>query len=386
MLSQLFSGISVMSFVILLLILLLRRLKQPYFIAYIGSGVLLGPYVFNVIHEVDVILELGEIGIVFLLFSIGNEIDLQYLKHNFSKPLLIALVQLILSLTFMYFIGTYAGWKSTTILLTAFVISLSSSAIVFQYLERTGEITSRLGTITCGVLLIQDILVIPMMLVLNYMSGTAVSSVQFLKVFLGGVLMIVFLRIAVSSKRFKFPIGKEIASDHELQIFVGFALCFGMSWLSGWFGLSTAFGAFVSGIVIGHDKATRWLGKSLTPFKVFFMAFFFMAVGLQLDVHFFAKNALTIIVISLAVLLINSFLNAIVFKIVKNSWRDSIYGGALLAQIGEFSFVLMSMAAALKLVEDYTYQLTLSVITLTMFLTTVWLMIIQELIYSKNPH
>lgn len=370
-----------MSFVILLLILLLRRLKQPYFIAYIACGVLLGPHILNIIHEVDVILELGEIGIVFLLFSVGNEIDLQCLKHNFSKPLLIAFVQVILSFICMYFIGTYAGWPIRTIILTAFVISISSSAIVFQYLARTGEIKSQLGTITCGVLLIQDILVIPMMLVLNCMSGTNVSPVQFLKVILGVALMIIFLRAVITKKNFKIPMGKEIAADHELQVFIGFSLCFGMAWLSGWFGLSTAFGAFISGIVIGHDKATRWLGKSLIPFKVFFMAFFFMAVGLQLDLHFFIKNAMTIIIISLAVLVINSFLNAILFRIVKNSWRDSIYGGALLAQIGEFSFVLMTMAANLNLVENFTYQLTLAVITLTMLLTTIWLMIIQGLIY-----
>lgn len=371
---------------ILLLILLLRRLKQPYFIAYILSGVLLGPHVLNIIHEVDVILELGDIGIVFLLFSVGNEIDLQYLKHNFVQPLLIALVQVLLSFICMLSIGSFTGWKFTTTILLAFVISISSSAIVFQYLARTGEIKSRLGAITCGVLLLQDILVIPMMLVLNCLSGTSVSSFQLLKVFFGAALMILFLRACVTRKMLKIPKGKEIAADHELQVFIGFSLCFGMAWLSGWFGLSTAFGAFISGILIGHDKATRWLGKSLIPFKVFFMAFFFMAVGLQLDVYFFTANALTIILISLAVLVINSFLNAMLFKVVKNSWRDSIYGGALLAQIGEFSFVLMSLAAALQLVEEFTYQLTLSVITLTMLLSTIWLMVIQGIIYTKNPH
>lgn len=381
MLSQLFSGIAVLSLIVLLLILLLRRLKQPYFIAYIAAGVLLGPQVFNIIHKPDVISELGEIGIIIMMFSIGSEIDLQYLTRNFYKPLLISVVQVVLSFICMYFVGSYAGWKITTIVLTAFTISISSSAIVFQYLARTGQIKSQLGMITCGVLLMQDILVIPMMLALNFMSGAAVSAVQLIKVCAGGVLMILFLKGALTKKLFKIPMQKEITADHELQVFIGFTICFTMAWISGWFGLSTAFGAFASGILIGHDKATHWLGSSLIPFRVFFMAFFFLAVGLQLDINFFIQNAGTIILISFSVLFINSLINTILFKLTKNSWRDSLYAGALLSQIGEFSFILMTMAASLKLVENHTYQITLAVITSTMMLTTIWLIIIQQLIY-----
>jgi len=381
MLSQLFSGIAVLSLIVLLLILLLRRLKQPYFIAYIAAGVLLGPQVFNIIHKPDVISELGEIGIIIMMFSIGNEIDLRYLSRNFYKPLLIAVVQIVLSFMCMYCVGTYARWEITTIVLTAFIISISSSAIVFQYLARTGEIKSQLGMITCGVLLMQDILVIPMMLALNFMSGTAVSPIQLIKVCAGSALMILFLKGALTKKLFKIPMQKEITADHELQVFIGFSICFTMAWISGWFGLSTAFGAFASGILIGHDKATHWLGSSLIPFRVFFMAFFFLAVGLQLDISFFIQNAGTIILISFSVLFINSLINALLFKLTNNSWRDSLYAGALLSQIGEFSFILMTMAASLKLVENYTYQITLAVITSTMLLTTIWLMIIQQLIY-----
>jgi CPA2 family monovalent cation:H+ antiporter-2 len=326
----------------------------------------------------------GEIGIIILMFSIGSEIDLQYLTRNFYKPLLIAVIQILLSFICMYGIGSYAHWKITTILLTAFIISLSSSAIVFQYLAKTGEIKSRLGMITCGVLLMQDILVIPMMLTLNFVSGNTVSMLQLVKVCVGGILMILFLRGAITKKLFKIPMQKELTSDHELQIFIGFSICFTMAWISGWLGLSTAFGAFAAGILIGHDKATHWLGKSLIPFRVFFMSFFFLAVGLQLNISFFIENAGTIILISLAVILINSLINTILFKLAKNSWRDSLYGGALLSQIGEFSFILMTMAATLKLVENYTYQITLAVITLTMLLTTIWLMIIQRLIYRLS--
>ncbi|MBL7869660.1 MAG: cation:proton antiporter [Flavobacterium lindanitolerans] len=379
--SQLFSGIAVLSFVLLLLILLLRRLKQPYFIAYIASGLLLGPKVLNIIHSPEVVSELGEIGIVLLMFSIGAHIDLRNLSKNFYKPLLIAFVQVALSFLFMYCIGKQVGWNINTIVLTSFIISLSSSAIVFQYLARTGEIKSQLGIITCGVLLMQDILVVPMILTLNFMSGSNASMQDLVKVCVGGILILLFLRAAITKKLFRIPMRREIIADHDLQVFIGFCICFGMAWISSWFGLSHAFGAFAAGIIIGRDKATRWLEKSFIPFRVFFMAFFFLAVGLQLDIRFFVENMDTIIMVTVSVLLINSLINSLLFKLTGNNWRDSIYGGALLSQIGEFSFMLATLGASLGLVTSYTYQITLAVITFTMLLTTIWLTIIQQLIY-----
>ncbi|MXN89638.1 cation:proton antiporter [Flavobacterium sp. Sd200] len=379
--SQLFSGMAVLSFLVLLLILLLRKLKQPYFIAYILSGLILGPELLNIIHEPKVISELGEIGIVMLMFTIGSDIDLHTLRKNFYKPLLIAIVQLALSFVFMYLIGIKVGWTREIIILTSFIISLSSSAIIFQYLSRTGEIKSQLGVITCGVLLIQDILVVPMILTLNMMSGSNASVFEVIKVCIGGTLIFLFLSAAIKHKLFQIPMGREIISDHDLQVFVGFCICFGMAWFSAWFGLSPAFGAFSAGILISQDKATRWLEKSILPFRVFFMAFFFLAVGLQLDITFFKENAATILFITISVLIINSLINTVLFRATGNSWRDSLYGGALLSQIGEFSFVLVTMASSLGLVGNSTYQVTLSVITCTMLFTSIWLNIIQKLIY-----
>lgn len=389
--SQLFSGMSTLSFVVLLLILLLRKLKQPYFIAYILSGLILGPTFLNLVHEPKVVSELGEIGIVLLMFTIGTDIDLRALSQNCYKPLLIAVVQLILSFICMFLIGAKIGWTTEVIILTTFIISLSSSAIVFQYLTRTGEIKSQLGIITCGVLLIQDILVVPMILTLNMMSGSNASLSEVIKVCVGGALTLLFLAAAVKQKLFRIPMGREIISDHDLQVFVGFCICFGMAWFSAWFGLSPAFGAFTAGIIIGQDKATQWLEKSIIPFRVFFMAFFFLAVGLQLDLAFFIGNAGTILLVTISVLITNSLINTVLFRATGNSWRDSLYGGALLSQIGEFSFVLVTTASSLGLVGNATYQVTLSVITCTMLFTSIWLNIIQKLIYrlplgKNNQH
>ncbi|NUY81942.1 cation:proton antiporter [Flavobacterium sp. MAH-1] len=378
--SELFHGLAVLSFVILLLIMLLRKIRQPYFIAYILSGVLLGPQVCNIVNEAEVISQLGEMGIVLLMFFIGSEIRLPDLTRAFARPLFIASVQVAVSLACMWGIGTYLEWSTTMTVLMGFIISLSSSAIVFQYLSRTGEMNSQLGLITSGVLLIQDILVVPMVVCLNFMAAGNVSAVDLAKVCAGGMLILLLLR-AVSVRRPSLPFKRDIIADHDLQVFLGFAICFGMAWVTAWLGLSAALGAFVAGIVIGKDKATRWLGKALIPFRVFFLAFFFIAVGLQLDLPFFRDNVGTIVFVALSVLLINSLLNAMLFRLAGNSWRDSLYGGALLSQIGEFSFVLMTLAVSLGLVGNYLYQVTLAVITLTMLLSSFWITVMQRLIY-----
>lgn len=379
--SQVFSEIALLCGVVLFLILLLRRFKQPYFTAYIIAGILLGPEVFNAIQDPEAVSELGEIGIVLLMFSIGTEIDLNHFSGNFYKSLMISLVQILLSFLCMYFIGSNLEWPASRIVLLSFIISLSSSAIVFQYLEKTGEIRSSLGIMTCGVLLMQDILVVPMILSLNFFSGRSLSVFELSKLCTGCLLILVLLWTAVKRKILHLPMRREITADHDLQVFIGFCICFGMAWVSSWFGLSPAFGAFAAGVIIGRDKATRWLEKSILPFKVFLMAFFFLAVGLQLDIDFFADNAGSILMVAVSVLVINSLINSLIFKLTGSSTRDSIYAGGLLSQIGEFSFVLLTIAASLGMVGHYVHQMTIAVITSTMLLSSLWLTVIRQLIY-----
>src|SRR5690242_12057261 len=120
MTSKIFTGLVVLSFVILLLILLLRKLRQPYFIAYMLAGVLLGPEALGIIGKGETIAQLGELGIILLMFFIGAEINLPSLAKNFEKPLLAALIQVLLSLGLMWGIGYYLNWSYTTIVLTGF--------------------------------------------------------------------------------------------------------------------------------------------------------------------------------------------------------------------------------------------------------------------------
>lgn len=381
---NLLNGLVLLSLTILLIGLLLRRLKQPYFIAYIISGILLGPAVMGVITNRVFIEGLGELGIILLMFFIGAEIKLPDLSRNVKRLLVGAFSQLLLSFFLVALLGYYRQWSFPVIILFTFIISLSSSAIIFQYLSKNKEINSSLGMLTTGVLLIQDIMVVPMLLVLNLMGKGELQTVQLIKAVAGSILMILFLRAAIRKKLFRIPFHADIIKDHDVQVFVSLLACFGMAWLSQSFGLSAAMGAFVAGILIGQDQSTHWLVHALVPFRVFFLSLFFIAVGLQLNIDFFFKNIGIILVLGMMVLFINSLINALAFRMLKVSWKDSWYAGALLSQIGEFSFVLNMKAYELHIVNDYIYQLALSVVSLTMLLTTIWIGTMRTFIFRAS--
>ncbi len=378
---HLLNGIVIISLTILLLAFLLKRMRQPYFIAYILAGVLLGPQGLGVISDRESIMQLGELGIVLLMFFIGAEIRLPDLQKQFIKPVVATLSQLVLSFAFIFLLGMRLAWSWQVVVLMSFIISLSSSAIIFQYLSKTGEINTRLGLLTSGVLLVQDLLVVPMLLTLSFMVEGRIETAAILRMVLGAMLILAFLWAAIRKRLFRIPFHHEIAKDHDLQVFVGFLVCFGFAWVSQWFGLSAALGAFVAGILIAQDDSTRWLDRAMVPFRVFFLTFFFLAIGLQLDLHFLSDNILLVMLIVLFVMLTNSLINALIFRFLGSTWRNSLYAGALLSQIGEFSFVLAATAFAGGIIGDFIYQLTLSVISLTLVFTVMWISIIGQAIY-----
>jgi CPA2 family monovalent cation:H+ antiporter-2 len=381
---QLITEMAVMSLVILLLVYILRKFRQPYFVAYIIAGILLGPQLLNIFNHTETITGLGELGVVLLMFFIGAEINLPNLTKNFVRPLAVAFIQLCFSFAFISMLSLYFNWDAKLIILLSFIISLSSSAIVFQYLTNSGEMHTSLGLLTCGFLLLQDLLVVPMMLVINFISGEELPTDHIFKACLGTVLSVIFLWAAFSKKMLRIPFKKDIMADHDLQVFVGFLFCFGFAWFTWFFGLSPALGAFMAGIIIGQDKSTHWLDNALIPFRVFFMAFFFISVGLQINIYFFKDNLGVTLALTLSILIINSLINTLVVKITGQNWRDSLYADALLSQIGEFSFVLMTLAKSLGLVNDIIHQIILAVIALTMVFSAVWVKVIQMFIYKPG--
>ena len=366
--------------IIVLLGAVLRYFKQPYIIAYILAGVLLGDYGFGIITDQKLITTMGDIGLILLMFFIGMEISLPGLIKNWKVAVLGTFVQIIASILLVALIGYFLTWQTNQIITIGFVISLSSSAIVIKLLQDNGEINSSTGKNVLSILLMQDILIVPMMIITNYLGGQVPTIQESVLQITGGILVISAILWIWRKKEIEIPFSQQVEADHEIQVFVALIICFGCALMTAFFGLSAALGAFVGGMVIHATRSAAWFHDSLHAFRVMFVALFFVSVGMMIDLKYLTEQWVAVSLIILAVYISNHFINAIVLHYFGRNWKKSIYGGALLGQVGELSFVLSASAFSAQIISDYTYQLTIMVISLTLLISPFWITMTKKFI------
>ncbi len=374
------SAFVILGIIIVLLGSILRYFKQPYIIAYILAGVLLGDYGFGIITDQKLITTMGDIGLILLMFFIGMEISLPGLVKNWKVAVLGTFVQIIASVLLVTGIGYFLGWNANQIITMGFVISLSSSAIVIKILQDSGEINSSTGKNVLSVLLMQDILIVPMMIITNYLGGHAPTMQESVLQIIGGLLVMGAILWIWRKKEIQIPFSQQVEEDHEIQVFVALIICFGCAVLTSFFGLSAALGAFVGGMVIHASCSAPWFHNSLHAFRVMFVALFFVSVGMMIDLKYLTEHWVAVSMIILAVYISNHFINTVVLHYFGRNWKKSIYGGALLGQVGELSFVLGASAYSAQIISDYTYQLTIMVISLTLLISPFWIAMTKKII------
>ncbi len=374
----------ILSLIIILLGFVLRILKQPSVITYILVGIIVGPFGLGVISDESLISNLGSLGLVLLLFFIGMEIDLPGLIGSWRISVIGTLIQVVSSILVTWLLGRYFDWSISQIILLGFVISLSSTAVIVKLLQERGELHTRVGQYVLGILIAQDVLIVPMLIILGHLGGDKPEMVDIIKQITGGVLIVGLVLYILKKKEIKLPFQRQIIRDHEMQVFVAFTLCFGFAILSTVFGLSPALGAFVAGIVLSATRSTKWVHDSLVAFKILFVALFFVSIGMLIDLRFIKENILTISTLVLFVFLINNTINVAAIRMFCDNWKTSIYAGALLSQIGEFSFILGSTGYYAGIIGEYAYQLTISTIAITLLLSPFWISLFRKILNMKN--
>ncbi|MGB5849082.1 MAG: cation:proton antiporter [Ignavibacteriaceae bacterium] len=371
--------------VIILIGYVLRLLKQPYIIAYIIVGIIIGPRGFELFTDEKLISNLGSFGLVLLLFFVGMEISLPKLISMWKISIIGTLLQIILSILAVWVVGLFFGWELNRIVLIGFVISLSSTAVVIKLLQERGELNTRAGQNVVAILLAQDVFVIIMLIVIYYLGGKGLDIPILIKQLIGAMLIIGIIIWLIKYKRIKLPFNNVIAHDHEMQVFVAFILCFGFSILIAFFNLSSALGAFVAGLIVSTSKSTEWVHRSLHSFRIMFLALFFVSIGMLIDTQFIWDNIVELSLLVGLVFLTNSLINAFILKLLKESWKESFYAGVLLSQIGEFSFILAATGYYSNMINLYGYQLSISLISLTLLLSPFWIFLGDRLILKiKN--
>lgn len=364
--------------------IILKMLKQTHVIVYIITGIVIGPHVMGIVDDADLISSLGSLGLVLLLFFIGMEISLPNLVANWKISVIGTVLQVIISILAVWLIGQYYDWSLARILTLGFVVSLSSTAVIVKLLQDSGEMDQAVGQNVLGILLVQDVLIVPMLITLNYLAGQETSMQEIWMQIIGGILLIGFVVFLFYKGELKLPFHKTLKHDHEIQVFFAFGLCFGFSMITGFFGLSTALGAFVAGIFVATSKSTKWFHDSLYSFKVIFVALFFISIGMLINIQFLWDHIVIILALVGIVLLTNLFINALIMRGFKMSWKDSLYAGAMLSQIGEFSFVLGQLAYFNQIITDFAYQTIVAVISLTLLLSPIWIGLTKRLTNPVN--
>ncbi|MDH3727931.1 MAG: cation:proton antiporter [Myxococcales bacterium] len=371
------------AFFVLIASILLQRFKQPSLVAYLVTGALLGPRGFGLVTDTTTIARLGEVGVVLLLFFAGMELSLPELKKQWRIPILGTLMQIAASVGFVAAIGWWMSWPLGRVVLLGFVVSLSSTAVVLKLLHDRGELDGPVGRDVVGILLAQDIAIIPMLMTIGFLAGSSPSPMTLGVQLVAGICVIVLLGFIASRDSIHLPLGKWLRGDRELQVLAAFALAFGLAFLTGVAGLSVALGAFVGGVVVGAARETEWIHQVLYPFQVFFLAVFFVSIGMMIDPRFVWNRFPVLFALLVAVLVTNTVVNGVILRLLGRSWSNSLRGGALLAQIGEFSFVLAAVGRQTGLIEDFAYQTTVAVIALTLLVSPSWIRIAE--LFRRKP-
>lgn len=348
---------------------MVRILNQPHVMGYLLAGVIIGPYGLGLLDDQKLLARLGEFGVVLLLFFAGMEISPRKLASRWRIAFVGTLIQIAASVGVIWLIGQALGWPTSRTILLGFVVSLSSTAVVINYLREIREIDTKVGQDVLAVLLAQDVALIPMLIILGFLGGQQADPNVLILQGIGAVILLGLMAWVSIYTRIRLPLGRQLRQDHELQVFTAFALCLGLALITGLFHLSTALGAFVAGMLVGAARETGWVHKRLEPFRVVFVAVFFVSIGLLVDIAFLVEHSLVVLILLAAVFATNACINITIFRMLGDSWRNSIYAGVILAQIGEFSFVLAAVGHKNDLISEFGYQVSVAVIALSLLLS-----------------
>lgn len=372
--SQELAGLALVATVALVCGVVLARLKQPAIVGYIAAGVILGPSGLGLVENRAQVALLAELGILMLLFLVGMKMSLRAFRTVYRLALLGALVPLGLSVALTLAAARVFGWSIELAVLLGFVISLSSTAVAIKMLEDIGELRSEVGRSAVGVLIVQDLAVVPMLLILNAMAGPEGIAYLHILPLAGAIgLLVLLVWYLGRAPRIRLPFTHWVRGDLDLVPLTALAFCFGAAAVSGALGLSAAYGAFLAGLFIGCTTARRRMIHSTQPIQSVLMMVFALSVGLLIDLQYIWHNLVTVAVLLLIVLFVKTAMNVGVLRLLGEPWPRAFLAGTVLGQVGEFSFVLASAGLASGLIDDEGGRLAVAVIALSLAVSPLWL-------------
>mgnify|MGYP001316766783 CR=1 FL=1 len=355
--------------------ILLTRFRQPAIVGYILAGILLGPSGLALVEDRSLISALAELGVLMLLFVIGMELSLRALARVWQLALFATVLQIIVSVGVMLILSRLLGWTSALAILLGFVVAVSSTTVAIKILEDIGELRTHTGRLAVGILIVQDLAIVPMMLVIDSTAPDSEFDLGAIAVIVVAVsLLAVFIRYLTRRRRVSLPFGQWIDGSLDLRALTGLAFCFGASALSGFVGLSEAFGAFFAGLVIGNSSERVAMLNATKPVQSVLLMMFFLSVGLLIDLSFIWRELGTVLLLLLFVTVLKTALNVVILHALGTRWYRAFLAGTVLGQVGEFSFVLVAAGVAAGTIGADAERLMVAVIALSLMISPLWLL------------
>ncbi|MEN8193701.1 MAG: cation:proton antiporter [Bacteroidota bacterium] len=351
-------------------IFICHRLHVPVIVGFLLTGIFTGPYglgVVKAVHEVEIF---AEVGVVLLLFTIGIEFSFQRLLQIRKSVLLGGSLQVVLTFLAMLFITVHFGQALSKAIFIGFLVALSSTAIVLKLIQERAEVDSPHGRVTLGILIFQDIIIVPMILLTPMLAGASGDIGTSLLILLAKGVGIILL-VAVSAKWIVPKVLYQVAktNNNELFLLSIIVLGFGVAWLTSMAGLSLALGAFLAGLIISDSEYSHQALGNILPFRDVFTTFFFISIGMMLNITFLFQQLVFMVLITVSVLVIKAFIAGTATIILGFPLRTAILVGLAISQIGEFSFILSRTGVEHGLLTGDIYQMFLAVTVLSMAAT-----------------
>ncbi len=338
---------------------------------FLVAGMLIGPSGLRLIASTEEVHSMEEIGVMLLLFTIGIEFSIAKLKKSIWVVLVGGGAQVLVTGAIVGTVASLLSGSTPIGILIGMLTALSSTVIGLRLLYERGQSTAPEGNVSLSILIFQDIIVLPMMLFLPFITGRAAidstSMVRTIAVSAGAIILILVAARAV----IPWFIARTVdARSRDIFILSVIATVVGIAWVSTRFGISAGIGAFVAGLVISESEYSHQVLSDVLPFRETFTSLFFVSIGMLLDPAFIWENAVVIVGIAIVVVALKTLVGTAVVRLIGYPLRVAIAVGLLLSQVGEFSIVLLQAAQDDAFLTPEMQQMVLSTILFTMVLST----------------
>ena len=347
-----------------------HRLRVPPIAGLLVTGLVIGPSGTGLVDDDEAIHVLAEIGVVLLLFAIGLELSFEKLRQARRPFFLGGGAQALLTVAAAFLAASWFGVRPASAVFIGFVITLSSTAIVLKLYDERREGGSPHGRVALAILLFPDFLIVPMIVLTPVLGGEAAASPRDLAARFGASLAAVVLVFLAA--RYLMPgLFHHFVRTRIRELFVlgALGLCLAMAWLTYSLGFSLALGAFVAGIIVSETEYSHQVVADMGPFRDVFASVFFVSIGMLVDLRWAAGHALAVLALAAAIITVKALTCGAAVAFLRFPARTVAAVALALAQIGEFSFVLMEVGRVHGLLPGESYQLLLSAAVVTMLAT-----------------